>query len=215
MSLSLTGVNELSQPAHRRPLSLGVHVTQESVDVKNETLTRTNEMTDSVQQATPPAEVIGVAVASASVTDAFRTPEQVETTPTNAEAVLLRENKSPRHRSRPKSVVLTENLAKERVATPSTPTNDYVLSPRKLPAELDVILACGVTAKSRSLEDIINISDNLLSGQSTGSISSAGSHNSVHGSLEFIKVVWDRVLEGQLLQSLCCLITCIVVVIYV
>ena len=208
MSLSLTRLDEATPTStQKRPISLDA---SQSTPLQDAAVTqpkesRTDEMTSTVTEATPPTQTDCVSVAQATPVD-FKQPESGSSPATK---VQLREHTSPRLKIRPKSVALAQNSPKERVASPMTPTKEYLASPQAIPSNFDMILKYSQeTFKSRSLEDSINKADRacltcssadkclchemipkLSVAQSTGSISSAGSHNSLHGSLEVIKVL--------------------------
>lgn len=185
MSLSLTRVDDCSAgtpPTVRRPISLGVQVLEDA-KVDERKVTKTNALTTRISEATPPIETQGVGVSNAAIVPpaSFKQPEHVDI----ACSVVLRD--PPRnHRVRPRSVTLTENPSvKTRGATPRTPTLD---SSHTVPSGLDMFLTYGNQVKSRSLEDMLHMPDSITIGQSTASVSSTGSHSSLHGSLEVIKV---------------------------
>lgn len=208
MSLSLTRLDEATPTTPKRPVSLaGAKSTPlQDASVSQLKECRTDQISTTVAEATPPSETDRVPVSQAT-SNSLTTPvdfKQPEST------VQLREQTSPRSlKIRPKSVALAQNSPKERVATPMTPTKDYLASPQLIPSNLDMILKYSQeTFKSRSLEDSLNKADRvcltcssidkclchevipkLSVAQSTGSISSTGSHNSLHGSLEVIKVL--------------------------
>ena len=186
MSLSLTKVDEIAsnQPTTRRPLSLGVNVLQD-VKVEERPVTKTDELTTSISQATPPTATQSVSVANASVIspDTFKLPEH--STGTSSELVLRDSQCKPK--VRPRSVTLSENR-RDGQSTPTTPTNSLT-SPRTVPDSMDRLFHYASPNKSRSLEDILHVVESMPTAASTGSISSTGSHSSLHGSLEVIKVL--------------------------
>lgn len=229
MSLSLTTVDKVNTSASiKRPLSLGINILQEP-QVTSPTESKTNQMTLTLAEATPPSEQESVTLAQAksdsnnSSTKPNNIQSDCSSPNTDNVQVVLREKKSPTNKTRPRSMALPENTTpKEHIQLPSTPTTD-----RLQPAyntgvanSLGVILASAVYSdseqrKSRSLEDMYLLDHKVCRGclsdsscqcsntattttaattskltinQSNTSLSSQGSHSSLHGSLEIVQV---------------------------
>lgn len=178
MSLKLSKVEEVSnQPITRRSSSAGSE-RLEDVRVGERTASNIGEQTISISEAAPAVETQSVTVSSAAVLspDTFKQPEQVGP----STDVVLREPSPYKHKVRPRSITLSESPRKE---SPTTPIKDCVAS------DMNRLLAYSAQSKSRSLEDILHLADSIAAAPSSGSISSTGSHSSLHGSLEFIKVL--------------------------
>lgn len=197
MSLSLSTADTYSpKAAVKRPVSLGIQLL-EGATVALPTECKADEQTLTVDEATPPSENRGVEAVSLS-----RQP---------SEGVQLR-RKVTEQRTRPKSMAFIETSSpKEKPPTPLTPTQEPV-TPHTAPVTTLDMMILGYTSesqrKSRSLENVISHGSDLTTERrchlclanvckcaskfpavsSAGSMSSAGSHSSLHGSLELIPV---------------------------
>ncbi|XP_067950738.1 dual specificity protein phosphatase 16-like isoform X2 [Watersipora subatra] len=107
----------------------------------------------------------------------FKEPERLDS------GVVLRDQKDSDRRQgiRPRSVTMS-GLA----VSPSMTEHDSLTAS---PSSIDTLLESVSQGRSRSLENILQVVDNVAATPSAGNIGSTGSHSSLHGSLEVITVL--------------------------